>query len=139
MIKECLLEGWQNGNAIASKAIGCETLRGSNPLPSAMKKDDLREMKKAVLKVTEERGWGKFHTPKNMAIDIATEMGEMLEHFTWATDEEIKKDKKRLNEIKDEMADVLHSLILLADCLKIDLGESFWKKLEKVKKKYPVK
>ena len=104
-----------------------------------MNKHDLREMKKAVLKVAQERDWTKFHTPKNMALDVVREMGEMIEHFIWETNEEIKKDKKRISEIKDEMADVLHALLLLADSLKIDLGESFWKKLEKVKKKYPVK
>lgn len=68
----------------------------SNLAPTAMNKYDLREMKKAVLKVTKDRCWEKFHTPKNMAIDVVREVGEMLEHFTWSTDEEIKKDKKRI-------------------------------------------
>lgn len=100
--------------------------------------DKLGLMLEAVKKITADRGWEKHHTPKNLAMDLAREVGELLEHFVWETNEQIKKDKPRILRIKDEMADVLHSLLLLADCLKIDLPKSFWNKLEKMKKKYPV-
>ena len=101
--------------------------------------DKLSEMLKAVKKVTEERGWEKYHTPKNMAMDLAREASEVLEHFIWAKNKEIKKDKKRIAKIKKEMADVLHSLLLLSDVLKINLTKSFWEKLKEVKKRYPSK
>ena len=91
------------------------------------------------MKVTKDRCWRKFHLPKNMVLDVVREVGEMVEHFVWDTNEEIKKDKQRIKEIQDEMGDVLHGLLLLADCLNIDLAESFWIKIEKVKKKYPAK
>ena len=104
-----------------------------------MNKDSLKQMQKAVLKVTKDRHWGKFHTPKNMAMDLVREASEVLEHFIWDTNTQIKKDKKRIKEIGAEIGDVLHSLLLLADTLKIDVTKAFWKKLEQVKKKYPVK
>ena len=103
-----------------------------------MKKHDLREMKKAVLKISQERDWEELNTPKNLAMDVIREAGEMLEHFIWETNEEIRKDKKRVAAIGEEIADVLHALLLLADSLKIDLGEAFWRKLEEIKQKYPV-
>jgi len=102
------------------------------------KTDKLSQMLKEVKKITKDRGWEKHHTPKNMAMDLARESSEVLEHFIWATNDKIKKDKTRIKRIQDEMADVLHSLLLLSDVLKVDLPKAFWKKLEKVKKRYPV-
>ncbi|MBU0618796.1 nucleotide pyrophosphohydrolase [Patescibacteria group bacterium] len=94
-------------------------------------------MLQAVRQTSKERNWEKHHTPKNLAMDLVREASEALEHFVWATNEEIKKDKKRIKKIQDELGDVLHSMLLLADVLKIDLPKSFWQKLEKVKKRYP--
>ncbi|HUV46598.1 MAG TPA: nucleotide pyrophosphohydrolase [Candidatus Bathyarchaeia archaeon] len=101
-------------------------------------KYDLRLMQKAVIKISKDRDWEKFHSPKNMALDIVREVGEMVEHLVWDSNEEIKKDKKRIYKISHEMADVLHGLLLLADSLKIDLSKAFWEKIKKVKKRYPV-
>lgn len=104
----------------------------------ADKKRDLKTMSQAVLEFTKERGWEKFHTPKNMAMDLVMEATELMEHFVWLkTGFEVKKDKKRLQEVKDEMADVLHSLLVLTDSLKVDLGDCFWGKLKRLEKKYP--
>lgn len=99
--------------------------------------ESLTDMQQAVLEITKERGWCKYHTPKNMAMDLVREASEVLEHFIWESNEEIVKDKKRKRCVEDELSDVLHAVFLLADIMNIDLAESFWKKLEKVKKKYP--
>ena len=96
-------------------------------------------MLQACLEVTKERGWKQYHTPRNMALDLAREVGEAIEHFVWASNQQIKNDKKRVDEIADELGDVLHALLLLSDSLKIDLPKAFWEKLEKTKKKYSVK
>lgn len=102
------------------------------------KTGDLKAMSKAILKFGNERGWKKFHTPKNMAMDLVREATELMEHFVWLKDgREVRKDKKILQEVKDEMGDVLHSLLVLADSLKIDLAKCFWQKLRKADKKYP--
>ena len=95
-------------------------------------------MQKAVIKISKDRDWEKFHSPKNMALDVVREVGEMVEHLVWDANKEIKKDKKRIQEISYEMADVLHALLLLADSLKIDLSKAFWEKIKITKRRYPV-
>lgn len=103
-----------------------------------MKSDRLSDMMRAVKRVSQERGWEKHHTPKNLAMDLVREASEALEHFVWATNGEIKTDKKRIKKIQAELGDVLHAMLLLVDVLKIDLPKSFWQKLEKVKQRYPI-
>jgi dCTP diphosphatase len=102
-----------------------------------MDKDSLGKMQKAVLRLSKDRDWGQFHSPKNMALDLAVETGEVLEHLVWDSNGQIKKDTLRKRKIGTEMADVLHCLLLLADSLKINLSQAFWQKLEEVKKRYP--
>lgn len=103
-----------------------------------MKNDgELKEMLKAAKVTAKKRGWEKYHTPKNMAMDLSREAGEVLEHFIWEENEEILADKERIEEIRREMGDVLHALILLADILGVDLAESFWTKLREIDVKYP--
>jgi len=53
----------------------------------------------------DERNWLKDNTPKNLAISISVEAGELLEHFQWKTDEQIYeavKDRAKKNQISDE-------------------------------------
>lgn len=101
----------------------------------------LREIEEELVRFRDERNWAKYHTPKNLAISIAVELGELLEHFQWETDDEIiaslgKLEKK--DAIADEMADVLIYLVLLAHELGIDLEEAVWRKIRKNAEKYPV-
>src|SRR3989338_6571433 len=102
-----------------------------------MKADRLSEMQKAELKITADRGWEKFHLPKNLAMDLVREAAEVMEHVIWETNEEIKNDPKRIRQIEKEMADVLHALLLLADSLGSDLVTVFWEKLREIEKRYP--
>ncbi len=99
------------------------------------KKDqaDLDKMKQAVLQLSKDKGWEPFHTPKNTVMDLVREASEAMEHMLWPTNEELKQDEVRKEKIALELADVLHSLLLAADSLEIDLVDSFWKKLEIVK------
>ena len=93
---------------------------------------NLKELQKIIVKFRDEREWKKFHTPKNIAVSIAVESAELLEHFQWS---EECKDKK---EISYEMADVLAYLLLLADECGIDLEKAFLEKMEINDKKYPI-
>jgi dCTP diphosphatase len=102
-----------------------------------MKNDSIKEMSKAVQKITKDRDWEKFHTPKNLAMSLSKEATEVLEHFIWDENEIIINDEKRKKEIAHELADVLHSLLLLSNLLKIDLVKNFWGKLEIISKRYP--
>lgn len=96
----------------------------------------LEELTQAVVDFRNERGWEKFHTPKDLAISLSLEASELLENFQWKnSDESIQKN---YDNIVDELADVMIYSLMLAEKLDIDLEESIWNKLEKNKKKYPV-
>lgn len=94
----------------------------------------LQELKDAVAQFREERGWRKHHTPKNLAISIALEAAELLEHYQW--DEYRKSDEAE--EIASELADILMYVFNFADVNDIDISSSFYRKLDHAKQKYPV-
>lgn len=71
-----------------------------------------------------ERNWEQFHTPKNLAMAIAGEAGELSAEFQWLTPEQSDKSSlpsEKLHDIALEMADVQIYLLRLADVLKIDI------------------
>jgi dCTP diphosphatase len=85
------------------------------------------------------RDWNQFHSPKNLAIALSVEVGELLEHFQWLSDQEsLALPDDKLGRIKEEMADVLLYLIRLADVLNVDLIKSAGAKIEANAQKYPV-
>ena len=86
-----------------------------------------------------ERDWDQFHSPKNLAMALASEAGEILEIFRWLTPEESRSlPADELAKAKDEIGDVLIFLARLADSLGIAPLEAAFEKLEKSKDKYPV-
>lgn len=86
-----------------------------------------------------ERDWSQFHSPKNLAIAISVEAGELLEHFQWLSIEASQTlPNEKLEKISEEMADVLLYLIRMADVLGVDLIESANAKIEANARKYPV-
>lgn len=100
---------------------------------------DIKKLAAAVLKFRDERDWKQFHNPKDVAISLALEAAELLEHFQWKTPAEIKAHVKAGKEdISDELADVLYWVLVLGHDLEIDLGAALKKKLVKNAAKYPV-
>jgi 8-oxo-dGTP diphosphatase len=92
----------------------------------------------ALNAVYAERDWGKFHSPKNLVMDLASEAGELLDLFRWMTEEEsYTLDPKTRQEVADEIADVFKAILYLSHKLQIDPIESTHQKLEKLKRKYP--
>jgi dCTP diphosphatase len=86
-----------------------------------------------------ERDWDQFHNPKNLAMALAGEAGELLEHFQWLTlDEAANLAPDAKNAVALECADVLLFLLRLADKLGIDLAAAADQKLELNAQKYPV-
>ena len=84
------------------------------------------------------RSWERFHSPKNLAMALAVEVAEILEHFQWLTEEQSRAvDPEKLAKLKDEIGDVLIYLVRLADELGIDPLEAANQKLEKNEAKYP--
>ncbi len=94
-----------------------------------------------VKKFRDDRDWMQFHNPKDMAEAISIESNELLEHFLWKTPEEASryvKNRRNLNEISNEIADILNYTIELADNLGIDIEIATKKKLKENAKKYPI-
>ena len=86
-----------------------------------------------------ERDWDQFHNPKNLAMALAGEVGELIEHFQWLTpDESLSLPADTRDEVALEAADVLLFLIRLCDKLDIDLGAAAERKLALNALKYPV-
>src|SRR6476619_423475 len=87
------------------------------------------------------RDWEKFHTPKNLAMALAGEAGELVELFQWLTAEESEKltqDPKKFQALRHELADILFYLLRLADKFGIDVESALWEKLEENARRYPV-
>lgn len=86
---------------------------------------DIQNLTKLAIKFRNDRDWKQFHKPKDMAISIALEASEVLEHFQWKSPEEIEEYiKKNKEDIADEMADVLKYLLIMSHDLKIDLKKA---------------
>ena len=87
----------------------------------------------------DERDWMQFHDPKNLAISIAIEAAELLEHFQWKDKAQSERHAAENKEaVAEEIADVAIYLLELADNLGIDLEKAINEKLDKNAKKYPV-
>ena len=102
--------------------------------------NDIEELTKLVLKLRDERDWKQFHHPKDLAISLTLEAGELLEHFLWKNDTEVEKYTKLNNEIiGEELADVLYHILVLSHDLNIDIRKALKKKIKKIDAKYPIK
>ena len=100
----------------------------------------VEKLKKRVSEFRDARDWLRYDTPRSLAISISVEAAELLEHFQWKTDEQMRKvlmDRARKNEISDELADVLIYCLSFSDILGIDISEAIELKLRKNGEKYP--
>jgi NTP pyrophosphatase (non-canonical NTP hydrolase) len=99
----------------------------------------LEDLQKRIVAFRDARDWKQFHNPKDMALSLALEAAELLEHFQWKNGKEIDAYiKKHKDEIADELVDVLYWVLLMSHDLKIDLKTAFDRKQKKNDKKYPV-
>ncbi len=104
-----------------------------------MNNDSLFALRDELRAFAEAREWTAFHTPKNLAMALAGEAGEVLEHFQWLTPEESAALPSGAHaEVALELADVLCYLVRLADVLDIDLADAARRKLVINAGRYPV-
>ncbi len=89
-----------------------------------------------ILKFRNDRNWKQFHNPKDLAISISLEAAELLEIFQWSGEDVYCRDK--MEQIREELADVLNYSILMADACGLDLDEIIRDKVKKNNEKYPV-
>jgi len=95
---------------------------------------ELEELQREVIRFRDEREWERFHTPKDLTLSISIEAAELLELFQWKEDSLKSIEKER---IREEMADVMIYLLILADRADIDLGEAVKEKVKMNEEKYP--
>jgi dCTP diphosphatase len=97
--------------------------------------DQIREQLRAFVA---ERDWDQFHNPKNLAMAMVVEAGELLEHFQWLTAEQAESlGAEARAEVELEIADVLLFLLRLCDRLGIDPLQAAQRKLVLNAQKYP--
>ena len=99
---------------------------------------DLEVIRLAVRQFTAEREWQQFHSPKNLAMALAGETGELVSLFQWLDEDESRNlPAARLADAADEIADVQMYLVALADQLGIDIAQAVAGKMVKNANKYP--
>ncbi|MEJ2143093.1 MAG: nucleotide pyrophosphohydrolase [Gammaproteobacteria bacterium] len=104
-----------------------------------MDKTSYDELQQRLKEFAVDRNWEQFHSPKNIAMALSGEAGELIEHFQWLTEQqsyELDPDKKQ--EVALEMADIFIYLLRLAERLDINLVEKVYEKIEINEKRYPV-
>lgn len=101
--------------------------------------NELDAIKETLRIFAQSRDWDKFHSPKNLSMALAGEVGELLELFQWLTEEQSKNlSREQSKAVEEELADVFLYLIRLADRLDIDLLEASKNKIIINEQKYPV-
>ncbi len=91
------------------------------------------EIIQALLKFRNERDWEQFHNPKDLALAVNIEAGELLELFLWKHPEDANKEK-----VKEELADIFSYAFLLADKYGFNVKQIVLDKLKINSAKYPV-
>ena len=94
---------------------------------------EIQELTQALIKFRNDRDWEQFHNPKDLALALSVEAGELLEVFLWKPPEDANEEK-----VKEELADIFAFGLLLADKYGFDLKEIVMEKIIRNGEKYPV-
>jgi len=86
------------------------------------------------------RDWGKFHSPRNLALALAGEVGELTAELQWVADDEVAdhlRDPAARARLADEVADVLLYLVRFADVCGIDVLAEAHAKIDRNETRFP--
>jgi dCTP diphosphatase len=101
--------------------------------------DSIAELTAQIQTFVDAREWRKYHNAKDLAVAIAAEAGELMQHFVWQQEEQIEKRLvNHRQEIASEIADVAILLFEFADNLGMNLGEVMQAKIAHNDVRYPV-
>ncbi len=101
--------------------------------------DSIVELTERIRGFVAAREWQQFHNPKDMAVAICAEAGELMQHFVWQQEQQIEERVERnRDEIVSEIADVGILLFEMADLMGIHLGDAMAKKMAYNENRYPV-
>ena len=100
---------------------------------------DIDKLINQIVEFRDERDWKQFHNPKDLAISLVLEAGEVLEHFQWKSVEEMNEYviSNKLD-IAEELADVMYWVLLMSKDLNIDIKKALEEKLQKNREKYSI-
>ncbi len=102
---------------------------------------DVAALQHAIARFAREREWEPFHSPKNLAMALTGEVGELVELFQWLSEDAsrgVAREPASARRVRDELADVLIYLVRLAAVLEVDLDEAVRSKLATNASKYPI-
>ena len=94
---------------------------------------EIDQLKDEIRSFAQARNWEKFHTPKNLAMAITGEAGELAAEFQWLTSEQSELSAlsaEHLRVISHEVADVMIYLLRLVDVLEIDVAKAVREKMK---------
>lgn len=98
----------------------------------------MEELVEQIRAFNQARDWGKFHSPKNLAIGLSIEAAELLEIFQWLSEEEsYDLSEERQRHLEEEIGDVVIYLVHLADVFGIDVVQAAKRKIQLNAEKYP--
>jgi NTP pyrophosphatase (non-canonical NTP hydrolase) len=101
--------------------------------------DSIDQLRARVNQFVEARDWSQFHSPKNLAMAMIVEAGEVVEHFQWMTEDESRQlDDAQKEQVGQELSDTFVYLLRIAEVCGIDLIEAANKKIDLNAQKYPV-
>jgi NTP pyrophosphatase (non-canonical NTP hydrolase) len=99
----------------------------------------INELRRAVGRFVADRSWERYHSPKNLAMSIAIEAGELMELFQWTGREEVPKQRiENQSKAASELADVLIYCLAFANCEDIDISEAVSAKFDLNAARYPI-
>ena len=102
---------------------------------------DVTALQDAIARFARDRDWEQFHSPKNLAMALTGEVGELVELFQWLSEDashRVADDPSTARRVRDELADVMVYLVRLASVLGVDLDEAVRTKLRANAEKYPI-
>ena len=100
--------------------------------------DSIADLTARIRTFVAARDWEQFHNPKDMAVAIAAEAGELMQHFVWQQPDQVERRAvEKREEIASEIADVAILLFEMADLLGMKLGEVMEAKIERNEIRYP--
>lgn len=98
----------------------------------------LEELQARVRAFADARDWGRYHSPRNLAMALSVEAAELLELYLWCADEGPQPlEPSRSPRVADEAADVLICLLNFCDRAGVDLARALESKLARAEAKYP--
>jgi dCTP diphosphatase len=101
----------------------------------------LQQLRSIVATFVHERNWEQFHNPKNLAMSLAIETAELMEHFQWRNLEESANVVHQTGErekIAEEVSDCLAYILALANVMQLDLSQALVAKMAKNAQRYPI-